>query len=153
MKFEIAAVGKLRDKHCRALLRDYIGRIEHHVSCDHEPIRASRHGEVHAALAEEAARFEGRCGPRTVRVVLDERGVLESSAAWAARVEEWMVRGTHRVAFFLGSAHGVDEGLRERADLVWSLSPMTLPHELARVVLAEQLYRAMTIIRGEPYHK
>jgi 23S rRNA (pseudouridine1915-N3)-methyltransferase len=85
-------------------------------------------------------------------VLLDERGTEETSAALARRVARWLERGQD-VALVVGGSDGLSDAVRARADEVLALSRMTLPHRLARVVLLEQLYRAMTILRGEPYHK
>lgn len=155
MKLEIVAIGKLRDKRYRALMREYMGRLSHYGPCEETSLRGSKLAgqDVPAALAEEAEAFERRCGPRTLRVAMDERGEALTSVELARRVEQWMTYGQHHVAFFIGSANGLDPDFRARCDSALSLSAMTLPHEMARVLLAEQLYRAMTIIRNEPYHK
>jgi 23S rRNA (pseudouridine1915-N3)-methyltransferase len=86
-------------------------------------------------------------------VALDEGGRLITSETLADWIDDQMVGGVRYVSFLIGGAHGLDDDVREDASWSLSLSPMTLPHQLARVVLLEQLYRAMTIIRGEPYHK
>ena len=155
MKIEIAAIGKLKQKPCRALMAQYSGRIEHYIGFEHSALRESKltRQNVAAGLSEEVAQFEKRCTPSTVRVAMDERGELPSSREFAAMIERWMVHGERHVAFFIGSANGLDASFKERCDHTLALSPMTLPHELARVLLAEQIYRALTIIRGEPYHK
>lgn len=156
MKIEIVAMGKVRDKHCKALVREYLGRLDHYVSSvTHTELREVRAsgGQVDVALRQEADMMRARCQTDTVRVAMDERGELLTSAELSAWLEEWMLRGTRHVAFFIGSAHGLDPTLREECEHTLALSPMTFPHELARAMLAEQLYRAATIIRGEPYHK
>lgn len=152
MKLEIMAVGKLRDKHYRALFNEYFGRLGHYLPCAHTEIKASRASGADA-LAEEADVFRARTRTHTVRVAMDERGPPRTSTELAEICQEWMLRGTRHVAFYIGSAEGLDATFRQECDLVLSLSTMTLPHEMARVLLAEQLYRAQTIIRGEPYHK
>ena len=86
-------------------------------------------------------------------VVLDETGELLTSRELASRIERDAQRGDGSWSLLIGGADGHTDALRERADFVWSLSPLTLPHELARVVVLEQLYRAMTIRRGESYHR
>jgi 23S rRNA (pseudouridine1915-N3)-methyltransferase len=86
-------------------------------------------------------------------VVLDRTGVERSSGQLAALVREREERPPQRTAFVLGGPHGLDEALVSEADLAWSLGKGTLPHQLARVVVLEQLYRAFTILRGEPYHR
>ena len=85
-------------------------------------------------------------------VVLDERGILLSTMELANQVESWMREGRD-AAFVIGGADGVSAALRSRADKVLSLSRMTLPHGLARVMLAEQLYRAVSVINHHPYHR
>ena len=85
-------------------------------------------------------------------MVLDERGTEETSEAFAKRVGRWLERGQD-VALVVGGADGLADAVRVRADETIALSRMTLPHRLARVVVVEQLYRALTILRGEPYHK
>jgi 23S rRNA (pseudouridine1915-N3)-methyltransferase len=85
-------------------------------------------------------------------VLLDERGTEETSAALAKRVARWQAQARD-VALVIGGSDGLSDAVRARGDEVLALSRMTLPHRLARVVLLEQLYRAMTILRGEPYHK
>jgi 23S rRNA (pseudouridine1915-N3)-methyltransferase len=85
-------------------------------------------------------------------VVLDERGRMLASAALAGLLEQHMVAGTSEWVMVIGGAHGLSENVRRRANLVLSLSAMTLPHQLVRLLLLEQLYRGCTIMRNEPYH-
>ena len=86
-------------------------------------------------------------------IALDEGGQEHTSAAWAARMGELEVRSVGQVSFLLGGANGHSRALKNRSDDLWSLSKLTLPHELARLVLLEQLYRAETIRAGHPYHR
>jgi 23S rRNA (pseudouridine1915-N3)-methyltransferase len=85
-------------------------------------------------------------------VALDERGKLLDSRQFAAQLGTWRDQGSRQVAFVVGGAYGLDPSVRERADLVLSLSPMTFPHQLVRLLFAEQLYRATAILQGSPYH-
>ncbi len=155
MKLEIMAIGKLRDKRYRKLMREYLGRLDHYTKIEETVLRESKRTgqDREEGLREEAQEFAKRCDHYTVTVALDERGDALTSMDVARQVEEWMTYGTRHIAFCIGSASGLDATWREECDMVWRLSAMTLPHEMARVMLAEQLYRAMTIIRGEPYHK
>lgn len=89
----------------------------------------------------------------TLRIVLDERGENLTTSAFASRVEHWELEGIKRASYLIGASDGHSESLRQQADMVWALSPLTLQHELALVVLLEQLYRVATIHRGEPYHR
>ena len=87
-----------------------------------------------------------------VRVVLDERGTLLATAELARRIDGWRAAGRD-VGFIVGGADGLADGLKRGADFRWSLTPLTLPHGLARVVLTEQLYRAVSILHNHPYHR
>jgi 23S rRNA (pseudouridine1915-N3)-methyltransferase len=88
-----------------------------------------------------------------VKVALDSQGVALSSEALADRLRAWRDGGASDLAFLIGGAGGLDPAVREAADLVLSLGPMTWPHILVRALLAEQLYRAQTILAGHPYHR
>jgi 23S rRNA (pseudouridine1915-N3)-methyltransferase len=138
VKFVIVAVGKIRDAPLRAVADDYLGRIRRYVACDE---REAKDGENLERLTPEGA----------VRVALEVDGEQLSSSKLAERVEQWSRRGKGIIAFYIGGAEGIPKDVSARADYRISLSKLTLPHRLARVLLAEQLYRAMTILRGEPY--
>ena len=104
------------------------------------------------AKAEEGATLLAALGPRERVVALDERGREPTSLELARRVEGWL-QGGRDVALVLGGADGLAPEVLARADETLALSRLTLAHRLARLVLAEQLYRAFTILRGEPYHR
>jgi 23S rRNA (pseudouridine1915-N3)-methyltransferase len=104
------------------------------------------------AMLRERARVEPLIAGYWV-VALDRSGVQRSSKQIAVLVREREERAPQRTAFLLGGPHGLDEALLAEADLTWSLGKGTLPHQLARLVVLEQLYRAFTILRGEPYHR
>ena len=90
--------------------------------------------------------------PRHTLVVLDERGQSVSSPGLAANIERWGNSGTDRLQIVVGGAYGLTEEMRQKAQWVWSLSPLTFPHPLVRLILLEQLYRAFTILHHQPYH-
>jgi 23S rRNA (pseudouridine1915-N3)-methyltransferase len=137
MRFRIVVVGKPRDPALGAAIRDYEQRASHYWPLDVREVKEDR-------LADAAA------GATTV--VCDERGRTFDSPGFAAWLDD-LRTAAHDVAFVIGGAFGLPEPIRAGADHTLSLAPWTLPHELARLVLAEQLYRAGTIVRGEPYHK
>lgn len=85
-------------------------------------------------------------------IALDERGTSWTSSQLAAQLQHWMANYP-QVAFLIGGADGLAEACKRRANTVWSLSPLTLPHALVRIVLAEQIYRAWTLVQGHPYHR
>ena len=103
-------------------------------------------------LAVEAERIRAALPKRCFKVVLDERGRLSATADIARRIEHWKQDGRD-VAFVIGGADGTASALQQDADLVLSLSPLTLPHGLCRILLSEQLYRAASLLAGHPYHR
>lgn len=120
-------------------------------------IRPAAHSGNSAGLITKARQTEGErilaaVPSGGVKVALDERGKTISTAQLASQIEDWMTQGRD-VCFLIGGADGLDDAVKSEADMVLSLSSMTMPHALVRVVLAEQLYRAMSIIRNHPYHR
>lgn len=153
MKLIIAAVGKMRQGPARKLADDYHTRIGRYRPLDLVDVRESA-----ASLPEDRQREEAEALWRTVPdgavvVALDERGKEWTSTELASFLEARMTAGTRHLALLVGGPEGHAESTRARADVVLALSRLTLPHDLARVVLAEQVYRAFTIVRGEPYHR
>ena len=156
MRFRVVVVGK--DKHDPLIDSgdDYLGRRQHYfptelVAVKEEPARSK--SDLSRVKSLEADRLQKAAPRASLFVVLDEAGQNISSEQLASRVGRWADEGRAEVAFFIGGPNGIAPELRQNAALVLSLSRMTLPHRLARVVLLEQLYRASTILRGEPYHK
>lgn len=152
MELTLLAVGKLRPAY-RALCDDYLRRLGRFQTVrEHEVREAGRAGSVplqHRAEGESLLRAVPTGAGVTL---LDIAGQNWSSEELAVQLERWRHDGRARV-IVIGGAVGVSSEVRARADSLWSLGRATLPHELARVVVAEQLYRAGTILRGEPYHK
>lgn len=152
MKFRILAVGRPPAGPMREAIADYESRAARYWPLEVLEMRAE---PAKSRSAAEVRRLEGaRLIERATGslVALDERGRSLSTEAFVT----WMVDRRQRAedtTFVIGGAFGLDAGVRDRASLVLSLSPWTLQHEMARLLLAEQLYRAGTIQRGEPYHK
>ena len=159
MRLLVAAVGRLKDGAERELLDRYVTRLEASGrSLGLGPLRIEEILEGRAApraarLADEAERLSRVCADADLRVALDERGRTTTSEAFARWIAEERDRGVRTLAFLIGGPDGHGPGIREGAGRVLSLGPMTLPHGLARIILAEQLYRAATILSGHPYHR
>ena len=152
MEIAIVAVGKLRPYY-RDAFDDYARRLRRYASFqEHEVREASRAPGVAAQRAEEAVRLAGRIGGSANIVALARVGAGWTSEDLARQLDRWLI-AARPLAFVIGGSHGLDAPLMARAAARWSLGPLTLPHELARVVVIEQLYRAFTILKGEPYHK
>lgn len=109
-------------------------------------------GDIAWQQRTESDRILAALQPGEKVVVLDERGTLLSSPAFAQRLGAWRDHGVRDIAFVIGGAYGVNDAVRARADLVLSLSPMVFPHQLIRVIFTEQLYRALSILKGTGYH-
>ena len=152
MEISVAAVGKLRP-YFREAADDYAGRLKRYVTLHQREVReASRAPTPASQLAEEAKRLEAKIPSGSRMIALTRDGSGWSSRDLAAQIDRWLV-ASQPVALVIGGSNGLDPSLLARAQSRWSLGPLTLPHELARVVVLEQLYRAFTILRGEPYHK
>lgn len=136
-----------------AAAEDYRDRLARHTRCEEVFLKPSRRPSPVDALREEAERIRAAVRPRERLVALAPAGQPWSSEHLATRLSAWMMGGEPAICFLLGSADGLDEGLLGEAAERWSFGPLTLPHDLARVVLWEQLYRASSILRGEPYHR
>ncbi|MEX2180134.1 MAG: 23S rRNA (pseudouridine(1915)-N(3))-methyltransferase RlmH [Gemmatimonadaceae bacterium] len=152
MKVIVAAVGKPRDADLAAAIGSYEERAARYWPLEVREVREENARGLSADVvrAKEADRLAGRVQGATV-IACDERGESMSSPAFAAFLQEARERARD-IAFVIGGSYGLADSLRAGARTL-SLAPWTLPHELARLVLAEQLYRAGTIVRGEPYHK
>jgi 23S rRNA (pseudouridine1915-N3)-methyltransferase len=155
MKVIVAAVGKPRNAALAAAIEQYEERAAKYWPLDVRVVReesASRGDADAAAVREkEGERLDAKVGDATV-IACDERGVAMTSAKFAQFLQTGRERAKD-VAFVIGGAYGLSDSIRERAQTRLALAPWTLPHELARLVLAEQLYRAGTLVRREPYHK
>lgn len=142
MKLCLVMLGKTRRAELRALMDDYVARIRHYA-----PIEAVEVRDAPAALRKL------QFGPAAVFVLLDAAGKQFTSGQFARWLAEHRDRGTRELLFFCGDAAGFPETLRRKATAKLSLSTFTLSHELARVILAEQLYRAFALLASHPYPK
>ena len=137
MKIFLYYIGKARDTHANAMAEEYIKRSTRFAKCEMR--------EIHPLRFDPWAKH-----PAASKILLDPAGRSLDSRAFISTVEKHEREGKDMV-FVLAGADGPPEPWRSRADLLLGLSPMTMPHELARVVLAEQIYRALTALRGHPY--
>lgn len=154
MKLGILAVGHKLPGWVAAGCNEYIKRMprELPVAClDIKPeARGSKSREQ--LLAAEYLRLQSALSGYKRVIVLDERGVDLTTLKLSQHLENWMQEGGD-TAFVIGGADGIDEALKQRADVMIRLSSLTLPHAMARLVLCEQLYRAISVVRNHPYHR
>lgn len=145
MHWKLITVGKPSLPWARAALEDYLGRLKRAARVEHVVVKEGPRDSVELSLLQAS---EG-----ALRIILDERGSALRSLELAAWVEGQQLRGTKKAALIIGGADGHSAGFRQKAHVCWSLSSFTLQHEVALVVMAEQLYRAYSILRKEPYHR
>ncbi len=154
MKMVIAAVGRLRQGPEASLIADYLdrhakaGRALGLPSVTLTEVEDKRNG----GMTAEAPLLERAIPEGAALVILDERGQMLTSPEFAQKIAGWRDQARD-IAFVIGGADGIDPSLRRRADLAISFGRMVWPHMLARVMLAEQIYRATTILAGSPYHR
>ena len=158
-KIRIIAMGKLTEPHYRAAAEEYVRRLSRFYAVTISELRvetlpnAPSEGDIAKALEKEAERILAEIPPRAAVAALCVEGKTMSSPAFADWIEKTGASGCGEICFIIGSSYGMAECVKRRADLRLSVSPMTFPHELFRVMLLEQIYRAGEINAGGKYHK
>ena len=150
MKFRFVWVGKTRNKNYRTLQDEYLQRLSHFVKCETVEVRDSA---PHEGKQTEGKRILEKLNQTPFVCLLDVTGRGLSSPELAKEIEKWQSVGVKEISFVIGGADGIAPEVAQRANVVLSLSFLTFTHEMARVVMLEQLYRAFTIIKGFPYQK
>ena len=155
MKITIHAIGKRMPSWVKTGFEDYQARFPRHVSLSLREINLperSGNADVERLKQEEGQRLLAGIADGELVVALDERGKQLSSRQFAEQMQGWL-DDRRDVSFLIGGPDGLSAECQQRANHCWSLSKATLPHMLVRVVLAEQLYRAWSILQGHPYHR
>lgn len=159
MKYRIISVGKIREKFYVEGVNEYIKRLAPYIGIELleglEEKVSPRAGEkdIEKVLRKEGERILALVGDNELLVVLDGQGPLLSSEDLARCIEEWNMSGRSRVNLVIGGSHGLADIVKKRADRIISFSKMTFPHQMAGLILSEQIYRGFKILKGEPYHK
>ena len=159
MRILVVAVGRLKQGPERELAERYrkraaaAGRSAGLSAFDIVEIKESRAGDAARRMLEESIAIANVIPERAVTVILDQRGENMSSASFAGRLQGWRSQDHPAVAFIIGAADGLAPTLREKASLAIAFGAATWPHQLIRIMLLEQLYRAVTILTGHPYHR
>lgn len=159
MKIRILCVGKVKEKYLRDAIDEYMKRMQKfadmeilEVSDEKTEERASE-TEMESVLSKEGERLMKFIGDRDFVTVLDIGGVKVSSEGLADRIKTTILKGSSTLDFIIGGSLGLSDAIKKRADFRLSFSDMTFPHQLMRVILLEQIYRAFKINNNEPYHK
>ena len=155
MRLQVLAVGTRQPDWVNRGYDEYARRFPPHLNLQLKELPAAKRGKGVSAdklKQAEADKILGATPDGAYVVALDEHGKTVNTRELSARLSEWQQDGRD-VVFMIGGADGLDETCLQRADWCWSLSPLTLPHGLVRVILAEQLYRANSLLEGHPYHR
>ena len=154
MKLHLVWIGKTKDRHCAAIVDEYLKRLTRFANYEISELKDSAGSADEARVKQlESTKLLAAVERDDFVILLDEVGQELTSVKFAAFIQEKQQQGLKRLALVIGGFAGVSEQVKKRAQLKLSLSRMTLTHELARVLLTEQLYRAYTLIAGVPYHK
>jgi 23S rRNA (pseudouridine1915-N3)-methyltransferase len=151
MRFRFIWIGKTKNANWRALQEEYLRRLSHFIK--HAVIEIKDTAGGRNRIEAESSSILSALGPQTYAVLMDISGDSVSSESLAKKIEKLQASSVKDVVFIIGGAEGVSPAVAERADYRLSLSFLTFTHEMARVVLLEQLYRAFSIINGYPYQK
>lgn len=155
MKIQLWSVGKHHESYVKEGIEDFTKRISKYYPVEWKLLPAAKQATNTSEAdikKQEAAIILHPLQKDDVLVLLDERGKQYSSPSLAAFIEQRANESVKNIVFLVGGAFGVDDAVFKRANFTWALSPLVFPHQLVRLILAEQLYRACTIIRNEKYH-
>ena len=155
MQLLVAAVGQRMPRWVNEAWTEYARRMPPGLSLSLREITLAKRGknaDTNRLCAVESAALHAAMPPRARIIALDVKGKAWSTEKLASNLEEWMGEGRD-LGFMIGGPDGITQEIMQKADNRWSLGPLTLPHPLVRVVLAEQLYRAWTITQNHPYHR
>ena len=155
VKMHLLAVGTRMPGWVATAFEEYARRMPRECSIELReipPAHRGKNGNADRYKADEAQRILSVLPRGAHLVVLDERGKSWTTKQLSRQLDDWMHSG-HDLALVVGGPDGLDPSLMQQAQQKWSISPLTLPHPMVRVLLAEQLYRAMTILQGHPYHR
>ncbi len=159
INLKLICVGKMKEKHYISAFDEYRKRLGAYCKFELVELAEQRLGEnpsekeISAALEKEAQEIEKHLFPGCAVCAMCIEGELKSSTELANQFEKWTTSGKSRICFIIGGSFGMAQRIKNRADLRLSMSRMTFPHHLARVMVGEQIYRAFTIIEGSKYHK
>ena len=153
MRVLVLATGKTRKGPLTDLCAEYMKRLKAFWPTQEVELPQVKFGSAEQIKAKEAQAQLEKIPQNATVIALDETGKEFSTRQLAQKLETFQNSGTQTLCFIIGGAEGLDDSIRQRADLTLSLSQLTFPHQLARVVLLEQIYRCATLLAGHPYHR
>lgn len=157
MKIRLLCVGKVKERYLQQTIDEYLKRLRSYTSIEYTELKAETRKKTeddHQVKQREYEKIHRAIRPQDFVIALDEHGTQYSSREFSEYISRYQLRGdVKQVVFVTGGATGFSHEFLQRADHIMSLSKMTFPHQLCRLIFIEQLYRAYTIIAGESYHK
>lgn len=156
MKLELWTLEKSKKNKQASDIEEYVQRLTHYTdfemrTIDNSKIANAKSSIEEIKLGEEKLLFKN-LEPQHFLLLLDEYGKELNSKQWAKEINKWQVSGVQKLIVLIGGSYGVSEVVKERANLILSLSKLTFPHRLVKLITVEQIYRAFTILKGEKYH-
>ena len=152
MKITICSVGKANESYIKEGVDQFTKRIGHYYPIDWVLITPSKLTEPAQIKKAEADSIIKALAKTDILILLDEKGKMLDSPGLAKLIQQKANQSAQRIVFLIGGAYGVDQSIKERANFTWSLSELVFPHMLVRLILAEQIYRACSILANEKYH-
>ena len=152
MKLSIFSVGKGHDSYIKEGVDQFTKRITHYYPIDWQLIVPSKLTDANQIKKAEAISILKALTTTDVLILLDEKGKMLSSPGLANLIQQKANQSAQRIVFLIGGAYGVDDEIKKRANFTWSISDLVFPHMLVRLILAEQVYRACSILANEKYH-
>ncbi|MBC7615871.1 MAG: 23S rRNA (pseudouridine(1915)-N(3))-methyltransferase RlmH [Pedobacter sp.] len=155
MKITLIAIGKTEDKYLIEGIEKYLSRLKHYINFNLliiPDVKNTKNLSEAQQKSKEAEVIQKQIGPGDVIVLMDEKGGKYSSLSFANYLNKQMIGSVQHLVFIIGGPYGFDETIYKRANLMMSLSDMTFSHQMVRLFFVEQLYRAFTILKNEPYH-
>jgi 23S rRNA (pseudouridine1915-N3)-methyltransferase len=152
LKIAICSVGKANESYIKEGVDQFTKRIGHYYPIDWVLITPSKLTEPAQIKKAEAESILKSLAKTDILILLDEKGKMLDSPGLAKLIQQKANQSAQRIVFLIGGAYGVDQSIKERANFTWSLSELVFPHMLVRLILAEQIYRACSILANEKYH-
>lgn len=159
MNITIISVGKLKEKYLKQGIEEYLKRLKSYAKVNIEEVpdeQAPDHlseAEIEEVKRKEGEKILSKLSQDTYCITLEIEGKQLTSEAFAKKLDDLATYGKSKIAFIIDGSHGLSDEVKKRSDFALSFSKMTYPHQLMRLILVEQIYRAFRINRGEPYHK
>ena len=151
MKLTVICVGRALPGQLQDVVNDYEQRLKPFAEFDWRLVKPATLANAQQSLQAESGKILALLQPSDNVILLDERGTQQTNTGFA-RTFETLLAQQGRLVLIIGGAYGVSDEVRQRADFVWSLSKLVLPHELVRVILSEQIYRTFMVLQSHPYH-